>query len=191
MGAKVAFDPTTRTIEITLAPTLVNGEYVTNLDVQVDLYSDGKEDWLANESLRRVRFPISSVGGNPLPGSRVLGDTYFLAPDWKIAPYEATHRLIVAGNLYSSDGTNPFRPTVGPYNLFLERDVSVLVESSLLEYGELTDMHAAMIHRRTRNPTTGLITIYEADGVTPKFTYDSFDDGAQITEIDPNFTPAS
>lgn len=191
MGVKVTFDPVNRIIQLTEVPAPVMGEDVVYLDVQIDLYSDGKEDWQSTESLRRLRFPIRAVGGDPLPGARELGDTYFLASDWKIAPYEANQRLLVTGNLYSEDGTNPFQRTVGAYNVFLERDVSVLVESSLVEQGELEDMHAAMIHRRTRDPVTGEIIVYEADGVTEKFRFDSTDDGEQITEIDPQFTPAS
>lgn len=62
MGAKVTFNEVTKIIEIDEAPD-VDGEVF--IDVKTDLYSDGKEDWVANENLRKFQFPISAVGGNP------------------------------------------------------------------------------------------------------------------------------
>ena len=64
MGSKVTFDPTTRIIQVDQAP--VDG--VVNLDVKVDLYSDGKEDWVSEANLITYPYPIRSVGGDPLPG---------------------------------------------------------------------------------------------------------------------------
>jgi hypothetical protein len=55
----------------------------------------------------------------------------------------------------------------------------------LVEGEYLHDLHAAHFHRRTRNPSTGDEVIYEADGVTPRHTFTSTDDGTQITEINP------
>lgn len=134
MGAKVTFDPLTRIITVTQAPD-VNGDIF--LDVKVDLYSDGKEDWVANENLRRLAFPVVSVGGNPLPGAKSLGATFFLASDWKIKPYEASHRLTVNGNLYSVDGGDPFIDTVGTYTVRIMQQVSSLVDSIVQQQDEL------------------------------------------------------
>jgi hypothetical protein len=190
MAAKATFDPVNRIIQLTEMPAPLDGEDTVLVDVQVDLYSDGKEDWVADETLRRLKFPIRAVGGDDTPEGQ-LGDTYFLASDWKIAPYEANQRLLLSGNLYSEDGSNPLRRTVGMFNVFVERQVSLLVQTQLVQAREIDELHAAIIHRRTRDPVTGAIVIYEADGVTEKFRYDSTDDGEQITEIDPQFTPIS
>ncbi len=137
MAAKVSFDTTTRIITITQAPVLENGDWVVDIDVKVDLYSDGKEDWLASETLRKLVYPISSVGGNPTVGLNKLGSTFFLASDWKIAPYEASHRLRVNGNFYSVDGTSPFNITAGTYNIFLEQTVSNLTDSTIQQLAEI------------------------------------------------------
>ncbi|RLA58261.1 MAG: hypothetical protein DRQ89_15575 [Epsilonproteobacteria bacterium] len=137
MGAKVTFDAVTRIIQVTQVPVLENGDWVIDIDVQIDLYSDGKEDWVADETLRKLQFPIRAVGGDPLPGSKVLGDTYFIRSDWKIAPYEASHRLRVNGNFYSEDGTSPFNTTLGSYNIFLEQTVSSLVDSTVAQLSEI------------------------------------------------------
>jgi hypothetical protein len=137
MGTKVTADPVTRIIAVTDIPILENGEYVVDLDIQEELYSDLKKDWVASESLRKLKFPIRAVGGDPLPGSKVLGDTYFIASDWKVAPYESSHRFRVNGNFYSEDGTSPFKNTVGAFNLFLEQTVSSLVDSTVAQLSEI------------------------------------------------------
>lgn len=72
-------------------------------------------------------FPITAIGGNAKPGG-VLGTSYFINSDWKIAPYEASHRLRIAGNFYSIDGTTPFQSQVGTYQLIIEQNLSALVE---------------------------------------------------------------
>ena len=133
MGAKVTFNELTKIITIDQAP--VGGE--VDIDVKIDLYSDGKEDWVATESLRKFRFPIRAVGGDALPGSKALGSTFFLASDWKVKPYEGNHRLLVNGNFYSEDGTSPFTQTTGTYNVFLEQQVSSLVDSTVQQLAEI------------------------------------------------------
>ena len=123
MGAKATFDPLTRIIQLTEAP---DGNGDVTLDVQVDLYSDGKEDWVANENLRRLRFPIRTVAGDSVPGGKALGDAYFLASDWKIRPYNADHRLIVVGDFWSEDGSDPYLDTVGAYTCRVMQEYSTL-----------------------------------------------------------------
>ena len=133
MGQKVTFDPINKIIQVDQAP--VGGE--VNIDVKIDLYSDGKEDWRADPNLFKYRFPIRSVGGDPLPGSKALGATFFLDPAWKIRPYEGDHRLLVNGNLYSEDGTTPFISTIGVYSIFIESTVSSLVDSTVQQLAEI------------------------------------------------------
>lgn len=137
MGEKVTFDYTNRVIQVDEAPTLVDSDWVVSLDVKIDIYSDGKEDWLTDPNLSKFEFPVSSVGGNPLPGSKKLGSTFFLNSDWKIRPYEGSHIFRVNGNLYSVDGTSPFTPTIGSYNIFLEQQVSSLVDSTVAQLTEI------------------------------------------------------
>ena len=137
MGLKATFDSITRIVTETLAPTLIEGEWVVDFDIKEDLYSDGKEDWLADEALRKLRFPVRSTGGDPLPGSKSLGSTYFLADDWKVRPYEASHVFRVNGNFYSEDGTSPFVQTTGTWNVFLQQSVSSLVDSTVQQLPEI------------------------------------------------------
>jgi len=129
MGAKVTADPVNKIIQVDLAPVLSGGEMVVDLDVQADLYSDLKEDWIADLNLSKYLFPMTAVGGNPLPGSKALGSTFFLDPTWKIRPYEGNHTFRVSGNLFSDDGTSPFTGTVGAYQVLLTQSVSSLVST--------------------------------------------------------------
>jgi hypothetical protein len=134
MGEKVTFNELTKIIEIDEAPDVNNEIFI---DVKTDLYSDGKEDWVANENLRKFQFPIEAVGGNPLPGEKALGATFFLASDWKIRPYNSSHRLIINGNLYSEDGTDPFLDTIGTHTVRIMQQVSSLVDSTIQQLPEI------------------------------------------------------
>lgn len=125
MGLKATFDIYTRIITLIEPPVLENGDWVVDLDVAVDLYSDGKEDWKATELFRRVAFPISVVGGQATPTGK-LDATFFLRPDWKIQPYDANHRLRVDGNFFSSDGRTPFL-TVPSRTVVIEQNLSAIV----------------------------------------------------------------
>lgn len=134
MGAKVTFDPVDRLARITIAPD-ANNEI--HFDVKVDLYSDGKEDWRSTETLRRLLFPISAKGGDSLPGSKVLGSTFFINSDWKIELYPADHRFIVNGNFYSKDGSDPFVDPAGGYSIRVMQQVSSLVDSTVQQLADI------------------------------------------------------
>lgn len=131
MGAKVTFDIITRTIFLTEAPVIIDGQPVVNIDVRRDLYSAGKEDWLDNEEFRALIFPITAIGGQSIPGGR-LDATFFLRPDWSIQPFNADHRLLVNGNFFSEDGTSPFLPVPGS-TVTIEQTLSAIVQSAFAD----------------------------------------------------------
>lgn len=183
MGQKVTFDPVTKIIQIDTAP--VSG--VVDLDVKIDLYSDGKEDWRANPELFKLRFPLRSVGGDGTP-TGVLGSTFFLAPPWKIRPYEADHIFKVSGNFFAEDGTSPFTTTVGAYNVFLEQNLSNLVDTvssgsglDVAQDEKLTSVHQAHFNRRLWDKNGNTITVYDTDGVTPLHVFDTNSDMSEVT----------
>ena len=137
MGEKVTFDPYNKIIQVTLAPTYNGTDWIVDIDVKVDIYSDGKEDWKTDSTLNKLRFPLRAVGGNALPGEKSLGTTFFLDPDWKIRPYEDDHTMNVNGNLYSEDGTSPYTKVLGTYNVMVINSVSSLVDSTVSQLDEL------------------------------------------------------
>jgi len=113
--AKVTFDGTDKKIIVD------NG--ITELDVQIDLYSDFKE-WLktGNNGDNAKYLPaMRTVGGDPTTGTKSVSPYFFLMNGWKIRPQEADHTLTITGNLFVDDpetyGYNLTIPTLGDYTV--------------------------------------------------------------------------
>lgn len=77
---------------------------VTEINVQVDLYSDWKE-WALIYQNPQYLAAMRAVGGDPLPGGVVLGNTFFLINGWRIV---LNHGVRFVGNLYTEEGDSPF-----------------------------------------------------------------------------------
>lgn len=178
MAAKVTFNPTTKIITVTQAP--VGG--IVSVDVKIDLYSDGKEDWKSDANLTKFRFPIRAVGGDPLPGNKFLGSTFFLLYGWKIRPYEASHTMNVNGNLYTEDGSSPYVSTIGTFNIAIVSSVSSLVDSTskqtefeTLKYQieSLRETHQGFGQSFYLDPINGSDTNNGLEVATPKKTFAS------------------
>lgn len=126
---------------------------ITSINVKIDLYSDWKE-WLLQSD--NVKYPqaFTAVGGDPISDTLSLGTTYFLENSWKIRPYEGNHRLVVTGNLYARDGSNPFTSTTGNYNVMINLSTSNLVDLVTVETGgnTLSDIgQAVWTYNKTSN----------------------------------------
>lgn len=123
---KVTFDGVNKLI-------LVN-EGVTELNFREDVYSGWKE-WLKDPNHVNSGFaPAMSVtGGDPLPGSRSLGTTYFLENGWKLRTWEGNHNLTVTGNFFTRDGSDAFVPTILPWTITIVLNTSTLVETVIPE----------------------------------------------------------
>lgn len=109
---------------------LVN-DGVTELDVKIDIYSDWKE-WLALPHMTNAAYleAVQSVGGQPLPGGRFVGSTFFLVNGWRIKPYQGSYRLTITGNLFTTEGVNPVVDADGLLNnIMVEMNTSTLVET--------------------------------------------------------------
>lgn len=132
MAAKITIDPVNKLIIVK--------DGVTELNVGVDLYSDMKEDWLADPELQKYEFPWRPLGGDPLGSGKFVGSKYFLKTGWRIRPYEAAHGLLVEGDLYSNEDPPEalFVPTLGGYTvgIVLQRaveSIAIQAESSAAE----------------------------------------------------------
>jgi len=116
---------------------------VTEFDVKVDLYSDAKEHWIADDTARKFTFPFidpatgrTTVQGgpdiNPAKGTSI--PTYvFLEGGWRIRPDEADHTLAVTGGvLLVQGGGDPFVDTLGAFTVRVryEQPVQAIVVSS-------------------------------------------------------------
>lgn len=93
---------------------------ITEFNVE-DLYSEYKEWVLTNPQFLQA---FRTSGGDPTTNGQSIASYYFLMNGWKIKPFEDDHRLTVTGNLFSDDGSNPFIPTIDPYNVMINLSTS-------------------------------------------------------------------
>ncbi|NEQ64528.1 MAG: hypothetical protein F6K21_03300 [Symploca sp. SIO2D2] len=84
------------------------------LEVQA-IYSAWKE-WMQSGNGINFLPAFEVIGGQPLPGGLFAGRTFFLLNGWKIKPQAADHRLTIAGNLYTDDGS-PVSVSVPGYTI--------------------------------------------------------------------------
>jgi hypothetical protein len=119
-AGKVTFDGPNKLIIINF------GE--NDIDVKIDLYSDYKE-WLLIGDNTKYLLAMTAIGGDPIGPGRFLGTTFFLENGWKIRPYEGNHTLTVTGNLFTRDGSSPFVPTLGTFNVAINLSTSNLIDT--------------------------------------------------------------
>jgi len=115
MAAHLDYDTDLRVVYVTTAPT----DGVLTLDVQVDIYSDMKEDWKTNAALNKLKFPLlEPVGGNITKPPDKISPFYFFKYGWTIRPYEADHTLYLQNAYLLVDGGgDPWRTTLGAYTV--------------------------------------------------------------------------
>lgn len=94
---------------------------VVAFDVQIDLYSDAKEHWLAGGGPMGFLFPLRAVAGDLRSGGSTVEPFYFLRDGWKMRPQEADHTLAVSGNIELDEGETGglFVPTLGDYTVLV------------------------------------------------------------------------
>lgn len=146
-----------------------------SLDVQRDLYSFGKEQWLADPDLHKFRFPITAIGGQEVSAG-LLGTTYLLTDGWRINPDIATsYSLQIVGNIFTDTGLSVALP-VAMVNV--QQVVSTLVEVRSLYEAALEDLRKLMMNRFETDPVSGKLTVYEDDDTTVAFETDGYEDVA-------------
>jgi hypothetical protein len=141
MAAKVTYDTTS-------SPKLIRvNDGVTEIDVQVDLYSDAKEDWVALDELAKFVIPFNTVGGEALSATQFITPKFFLASGWAIKPFEGDHELTITGDLFSA--VSPPAPLVvatsGNFTVSVLFDrgvesITTIVETSGTGGGGATDI---------------------------------------------------
>lgn len=170
---KVVFDGPNKLI-------LVNRD-VTELNFRVDVYSGWKE-WVTdpNQSNSRYLEALSVVGGDPLPGDRVLGSTFFLENGWRLRTWDGDHILTVTGNVFTREGDDPFVDTLLDVKVTVNLNTSTLVETietgTLLGLDTQTQMDEVWkIHGLdSDNP----MTVTETSRTAGTITQDINDDGS-------------
>lgn len=150
---KVTFDGPNKII-------IVN-EGVTEVDFRVDVYSAWKEWKLINEvdNLKYLEA-ISVVGGDPLPGNRLLGASYFLENGWRMRTWEGDHELTVTGNVFTREGDPLFVSTLNPWTITINLNTSTIVEiiqpETSLSAGDITSIVDAVWNNAISDSSTAL-----------------------------------
>lgn len=185
MGGKVLYDPETKLIIVTGEP--VGGRL--SLDVQVDLYSDAKEDWLANGYLSRFTFPWLSIGGQPTGGGDVAGQLYFLRNDlgWRIRPHGSDHEMSLKGNIYPNDATLPvFIQPTGTNSAFVATTLTHKADTvgedgmTVTQTEWLSTTEKILSNRVVTDPISGTETIFEDDGITVFLQAELYEDATGV-----------
>lgn len=144
---KVTFDGPNKLI-------LIN-DGVTTLNINEDVYSAWKE-WIVllglveHQDNPAYLEAISAIGGEPTP-TGAIGATFFLENDWKLKPYPGSYRLLVNGNLFSSDGTNPYVAadvvTGQPNNINISSNTSNIVDLINAGFGNAQSTWLDELHK--------------------------------------------
>lgn len=186
---------------------LIDAEVGDSALTAAEVYSAWKAWVVAGNAQFEAAF-AESVGGNDLGGGVSLDAYVFLRNDsgWRIRPDARDHVLRVDGNLFGADAGLPlFVAPTAPSVVQIERSFSsraLALEGggggAAPTAGEVADAvwaHATAVSLTTRvqlaerilrnktvtDPTTGTMTVYADDGVTPLLVCQVFEDvaGAQ------------
>jgi len=141
--ANVTFDGVNRIIDVDFG--------VTELDAQIDLYSDWKE-WVLETGSANARYTqtFRTAAGDPIGPGKFIAPYFFLLNGWVIRPHAADHELLIEGNLYADPFTNPIiTPSSGSFTVaaIIERAVDAisLIETVSGSGGALTPGQAQQL----------------------------------------------
>ena len=80
-------------------------------------------DW--HESNQQWPLAFQLVGGNALGGGLFIPPYFFLLNGWRVRPMEASHNLLIEGNLFVDGGGVPVVGTLGTYQVNVNYTVPV------------------------------------------------------------------
>ena len=174
---------------------------VTAVNVQRDLYSAWKR-WVTDGdgSKYDVAFD-NSFGGNDVGGGNAVAPYFIFRNDlgWRIHPFHEDAEITFTGNLYAAaPASNMFgQDSTNEITIILERSVNAALVStggSIPTAGEVavavwaeilrgTDSASDLLvtlerlarNKRITDPTTGLVTVYADDDVTPLLTATAYE----------------
>ena len=138
---------------------IIVAEGVTELDFREDVYSAWKE-WIKDPNQQNAQYELalSATGGDPLPGSRALGTTYFIENDWRMRTWEGDHELTVTGNFFTRAGVSAFISTLNPWTITINLNTATLVETILpaiaIDQGTVDGIASAVWNEPLSNGST-------------------------------------
>lgn len=119
------------------------------------LYSDWKR-WLKESDNIKYLRAFVTVGGEPIGAGKSITPYYFLDNGWRVRPMEAEHLLTVDGLLLTVENVSPFVPTLGNYNVLIEKLVAVNAQTIEVNTGSgLTAEQQAQLLKASKALSTG------------------------------------
>lgn len=109
-------------------------------------------DWVATADNAKYLPAFRTAGGDDLGGGLLIPPYYFLLSGWRVRPMEASHTLVIDGNLFVDGGGDPVVPTLGMFQVLVKTVVPVQAQGiSLGAGGGLTTEQAAQLAAAKRN----------------------------------------
>lgn len=155
-------------------------------------------DWLVLSDNSKYLPAFRTAGGDDLGSGLLIPAYYFLTNGWRVRPLEGNQNLTITGNLFVDGGGVPVVSTLGTFQVNVNYTVPVqaqavstsggtgptaseiasAVRSELsTELAAVTDIQtkatlaAAILKNKTvTNPTTGIMTVYASDNITPLYS---------------------
>lgn len=83
------------------------------------------EDWALLSDNLKYGMVIRQVGSDDLGGGLSIPPYYFLQGLWRVRPMEASHNLVITGNLFVQGGGVPVVSTLGAFQVNVNYTVPV------------------------------------------------------------------
>lgn len=83
------------------------------------------EDWALLSDNLKYGMVIRQVGSDDLGGGLSIPPYYFLQGLWRVRPMEASHNLVITGNLFVQGGGVPVVSTLGVFQVNVNYTVPV------------------------------------------------------------------
>lgn len=133
----ITFDPTARRI-------VLDSVTVT----AAEIWSRWVE-WVALGDNSKHPAALRQVGGDELGGGLLIPAYYFLQAGWRVRPMEASHTLVITGNLFVDGGGQPVVQTLGAWNVSVQYTVPVQAQAVATggAVAGLTPAQAAQLQR--------------------------------------------
>lgn len=133
----ITFDPTTRRIVLDSAAVTA-----------AEIWSRWVE-WVALGDNSKYPAALRQVGGDELGSGLLIPAYYFLQGGWRARPMEASHTLVITGNLFVDGGGQPVVQTLGAFNVSVQYTVPVQAQAVATggAVAGLTPAQAAQLQR--------------------------------------------
>jgi hypothetical protein len=86
-------------------------------------------DWAAQGDNTKYGMVIRQVGSDDLGNGLAIPPYYFLQNGWRVRPMEASHLLVLTGNLFVEGGGQPVVNTLGSFNVSVQYTVPVQAQA--------------------------------------------------------------